>query len=467
MELGELSFFGSPNKVLVTENTNWVVPIGVKNIWITACASGEDGSSTDNTYRAKAGDYCIKEHFSVKQGQQIPITVGDGNTIVGEYIKLIKGVVQKELKEDILGLGYNLGYNGYAGTNGAEGGAPIHYSGGGTAESLAKYPSFRLVGTAQMNMHVATGPSSYRYVAYSCALGGRGGVGGYGGAFGIGGAGGGGGGGGGAAGLTATPVDVNANDASGSTPYYSPIYGPASGAGGGGGGFSYNGQEIPSDYKRNINIPMAGLAANNSVVNHTIHLRPTNSILTRKLTEFEVNQETSGVGAKQDLIDEFSIDYSRKKLAGIINLGEDGEYGELGYGTAKYYTYYDTVGLTSSNYRYRAVPVVNRADIDSVKGGKGGKGGNGGDSIGPIGWGAGGGSCGESGTDAYDLAGELSWYNSARLSVPMTVYNEKTSATEFCADPFRSYPELRGEQGKGGKGGVASKGAPGMVLIEW
>lgn len=339
------------NRCLITHNTTWTVPTGVKNIWITACAAGEDGSDSDPDYIAKAGEFIIDKYVSVIPGQPIPIVVGRGNTVVGDFFTLAAGALEGEWLNDKLG--YETGFRGEDGNAGGNGG-----------------------GISRLFVSSIKG-----------SIGGKGGKGGYGGAFGKGGSGGAGGGGQGAEG------DKEINRFTGNDYIY--VHQASSGAGGGAGG-SVKVGKITVENAENGGSASCGQDMFKSVyrvatVTHTFSV---------------VNQ--SGAGAKQSYYKipnaiETSDTYLDLVFKGC-NLGDAGRDGGVVSGSVVF-------NADNQNYSW-----VN----DTMICGIGGAGGKGGDGIEAFGFGAGGGSTGAKG------GGEL-----------------------------------------GGAAGNPSKGAPGMVLIEW
>ncbi|WP_343208234.1 hypothetical protein [Anaerolentibacter hominis] len=143
------------NRIMITENCTWQVPMGVNRIIISACAAGEDGSTVNYNYKAKAGEFVMKKIVTVKPGQRIPIVVGAGNTVIGNIVTLVKGTLASDFPNNYLGV--ELGRSGYDGCN------------GGDLERLT-------IGSSE-------------YGGIMSQTGGKGGKGGYGGAFGIGGSG--------------------------------------------------------------------------------------------------------------------------------------------------------------------------------------------------------------------------------------------------------------------------------------
>lgn len=87
---------------IFTSNGTFTVPSGINRIYITACAAGGTGGTggVQGTYSmnggggggsgGRKGDECSKHILAVSSGQNISVTVGSGNTIVGS-ITLVKG----------------------------------------------------------------------------------------------------------------------------------------------------------------------------------------------------------------------------------------------------------------------------------------------------------------------------------------------------------------------------------------
>lgn len=131
---------------MFTKDSEWTVPQGVTKVKITGCAAG------GTVY---AGAYCYEEEIAVTSGENIPITVGTGNTVFGTYKTLLAANCSTSFQNSKLG--YTTGYNGGKGGDGEKPHSSLNSYGGNP---------------------------------------GLGGAGGYGGAFGYGGGGGGAGGGG-------------------------------------------------------------------------------------------------------------------------------------------------------------------------------------------------------------------------------------------------------------------------------
>lgn len=102
---------------MFTENGTFVVPSGITEIYISACAAGGQGGSGSGGAAGKAGEFIMRERLTTVSGETFTITVGDGNTIIiGEngYTKtLITASVSGCAPNDILG--YWTGYSGIDG----------------------------------------------------------------------------------------------------------------------------------------------------------------------------------------------------------------------------------------------------------------------------------------------------------------------------------------------------------------
>lgn len=129
--LNPLVVSGTPTGyAFFTSNDSFTVPNFVSAIKVSACAAGVG---------RYAGEYLIDQIFNVTPGQQIDLTIGSGNTVIGDLATLIAGSyagVQPTTK-----LGYAAGYNGgdadfiststgYLGGYGGYGGA-FGFGGGG------------------------------------------------------------------------------------------------------------------------------------------------------------------------------------------------------------------------------------------------------------------------------------------------------------------------------------------------
>ncbi|WP_343208233.1 hypothetical protein [Anaerolentibacter hominis] len=361
------------NRVLITESQNWTVPLGVHTIWISACAAGEDGSDSDPAYVAKAGEFILDEPVQVQPGQVIPITVGDGNTVIGDYFTLAKGCIKGNYPNTKLGL--DLGYNGKPENEGRKGRA-----------------------------RVTSGSSYYPYMvsAAGSAKGGIGGKGGYGGAFGIGGNG----------------SCANYGQKSSSS------YGLKLAAATAGGNEGNGGNAANTEY-------YIGENTDHSDYTKVEYSSPYGSDFPIQASTVNArNVPLAGPQSKS----EKEVQYSPESKVTMIyhdmplNLGANGAQGK-----------------NPSAERCSVTFTSNKTgtDVNMAKGGDGGAGGKGADATMPFGYGAGGGSFGGNGNVG----------NQATASYIDTQY--------FVARGIDGTP------GPGGIGGKASKGAPGMVLIEW
>ena len=124
-----------------TEDGTFIVPKGVKKVWITACGGGQGGGSgtvsTSNWKYAPAGgdggECIIRESFSVLPNQQIDIVIGTGgvaskavhgaegvfgdpggNTVIGSLVTIRGG---DHSGHGLIGSGKGgTGYTAYSGT---------------------------------------------------------------------------------------------------------------------------------------------------------------------------------------------------------------------------------------------------------------------------------------------------------------------------------------------------------------
>lgn len=131
------------NRIMITSNTIWRVPVGVKQIRVSACAAGGDGGvatkysdNMDNVVQGtkpgapgKAGEFILWKIFNVDQRKMISITVGDGNTVIGDLQTLIAASLEMSYETDMFGI--RLGITGEGGTTGSEEDGEDHPGKGG------------------------------------------------------------------------------------------------------------------------------------------------------------------------------------------------------------------------------------------------------------------------------------------------------------------------------------------------
>lgn len=125
---------------LFTVNGTFTVPEGVTEIYISACAAGGDGPNEFTKAGGKAGEFIINEVFSVYSSQTIEITVGLGNTIIGDFKTLIANSFDGAVPTEAIG--YPTGYNGFPAdgrknTNGS--GGAFGFGGGGGGGYVSNY----------------------------------------------------------------------------------------------------------------------------------------------------------------------------------------------------------------------------------------------------------------------------------------------------------------------------------------
>ena len=123
--LNALVVSGTPTGyAFFTQNGTFTVPNFVTAIKVSACAAGVG---------RYAGEYLIDQVYNVTPGQIIELTIGAGNTVIGELATLIAGTVSAAVPTTKLG--YAAGYNGgdhthsYGGQGGF--GGAFGYGGGG------------------------------------------------------------------------------------------------------------------------------------------------------------------------------------------------------------------------------------------------------------------------------------------------------------------------------------------------
>ena len=127
--LNALVVSGTPTgSAFFTQNGSFTVPNFVTAIKVSACAAGVG---------RYAGEYLIDQIYNVTPGQIIELTVGAGNTVIGELATLIAGTVSSAVPTTKLGYaaGYNGGVGRYSYGEGGFGGA-FGFGGGGGGGTL-------------------------------------------------------------------------------------------------------------------------------------------------------------------------------------------------------------------------------------------------------------------------------------------------------------------------------------------
>ena len=90
---------GQGGLAVFTENGTFTVPAGVSKIYVTAIASGGNGEVKTSQNIAgdagggRCGEFAIKKPIAVAPENAIAITVGAGNTVIGNHLTLEKGKV--------------------------------------------------------------------------------------------------------------------------------------------------------------------------------------------------------------------------------------------------------------------------------------------------------------------------------------------------------------------------------------
>lgn len=105
---------------IFTANATFVVPARVTSIRVSACAAGVS---------PYAGEAILNQIYNVTPGQEIPLTIGNGNTIIGDLITLIAGALSTSIPTTKLG--YATGYSGGKGYSSGGHGGYFGYGGGG------------------------------------------------------------------------------------------------------------------------------------------------------------------------------------------------------------------------------------------------------------------------------------------------------------------------------------------------
>ena len=100
--LNPLVVSGTPTGyAFFTSNDIFIVPNFVSAIKISACAAGVG---------RYAGEYILDQIYNVTPGQMIELTVGSGNTVIGDLATLVAGSLSSAIATTKLG--YAAGYNG-------------------------------------------------------------------------------------------------------------------------------------------------------------------------------------------------------------------------------------------------------------------------------------------------------------------------------------------------------------------
>lgn len=100
--LNALVVSGTPTGyAFFTNNGSFTVPNFVNAIKISACAAGVG---------RYAGEYIVDQIFNVTPGQMIELTVGSGNTVIGDLATLVAGSASSSIPTTKLG--YAAGYSG-------------------------------------------------------------------------------------------------------------------------------------------------------------------------------------------------------------------------------------------------------------------------------------------------------------------------------------------------------------------
>lgn len=116
--LNPLVVSGTPTGyAFFTSNDSFTVPNFVTAIKVSACAAGVG---------RYAGEYILDQIYNVTPGQMIELTVGSGNTVIGDLATLVAGSVSSATPTTKLG--YAAGYNG--GRGGRSAGNEIYGYGG-------------------------------------------------------------------------------------------------------------------------------------------------------------------------------------------------------------------------------------------------------------------------------------------------------------------------------------------------
>ena len=104
---------------MFTENATFVVPARVTSIRVSACAAGVS---------PYAGEGIVNQIYDVTPGQEIQLTIGTGNTIIGDFVTLVAGAMSTS--SPTTKLGYATGYSGGKGYSAGGHGGFFGYGGG-------------------------------------------------------------------------------------------------------------------------------------------------------------------------------------------------------------------------------------------------------------------------------------------------------------------------------------------------
>ena len=158
---------GQGGLAVFTENGTFTVPAGVSKIYVTAIASGGNGEikysqgTVGDAGGGRCGEFAIKKPIAVAPENAIAITVGAGNTVIGNHLTLEKGKVMTNDaligRKAVYGNGYanggsfhpafGLGGNGIYSTEGSSGDVDTYqakgkgYGAGGGGISCKSWPS--------------------------------------------------------------------------------------------------------------------------------------------------------------------------------------------------------------------------------------------------------------------------------------------------------------------------------------
>ena len=130
-EKGTFSFVSALRAAQFTANGTFTVPAGVNVIYVTAISAGGDGGSGSGAYAGgggACGNFVIRLPLFVTPGQQLTITVGNGNTVIGSFLTLLKGANGANATSSAAGAG---GKNQTASNDNGAGGLGGQRPGGG------------------------------------------------------------------------------------------------------------------------------------------------------------------------------------------------------------------------------------------------------------------------------------------------------------------------------------------------
>ncbi|MCL2352612.1 MAG: hypothetical protein FWC55_08795 [Firmicutes bacterium] len=122
-----------------TANGTFTVPANAGVIYITAISAGGNGGPGYRQYGGgggSCGNFVIRAPFFVTPAQQLAVTVGTGNTVIGSLLTLVKGSAGGAASSAAVGTGAKnqtaSGDYGAGGPGGSRSASPVTFAGPGT-----------------------------------------------------------------------------------------------------------------------------------------------------------------------------------------------------------------------------------------------------------------------------------------------------------------------------------------------